>query len=219
MPIRNTQTDTLTDEFTEVMSLVYSRLRWGAVEASQFEARIYQMMVAEVSAQISEELAVIGCSKAKSVNLTNPTILANLRETARRDAVSIVDTYNRDLAYAIQAIRTETATANRSVFIKRVGEWAQAREGWKNDQISQMAIVGAKNYAVKEFVRQNRITAKAYVGGPRPAKEEHCQALIDGEPYDANQLPAELPLHINCPHYWDIREAEGVDCEGVWTGE
>lgn len=218
MAIPSRQVNRLTDEFTEVMTLVYNRLRWGAVEQSQFEATIYQMMVAEVEAQIGEELAVIGCSR--SADLTNPVILNNLRQTAQRDALSIVETFNRDLAYAIRAIRTETETANRSVFIKRVGDWAAAREGWKNDQIASMAVSGAKNYAVKEFVRRNRVEAKAFVSGPRPAAEEECQTLIDGEPYDANRLPAEFPLHQGCVHGWELRDVEvPMSCEEVWAGE
>lgn len=219
-PVRNTQTNTITDTFSEVMSLVYSRLRWGAVEASRFEAAIYQMMVDELTAQIGEELAVIGCSRAKSVNLTNPTILANVRETAKRDAVSIVDTYNRDLAYAVRAIRTETPTANRNVFIKRIDEWARAREAWKNNQIALNAISGAKNYAIKEFVRQNGIQPKWYVDGPNPAAEPECQELIDNGPYDGPTPPRDLPLHRNCPHVWRVGYGDyEPNCQEVWAGE
>ncbi len=217
--VRSRQWESLTDDFSEVMDLALSRMRWGAIEVSQFEAEISQLMTAEITEQIGEELAVIGCG-ARSAHVTSPTILENIQREAHTAAVSIVDTYNRDLAYAIQAIRTETETANRNTFIKRLSEWADAREQWKNDQISQMAIIGAKSYAVREFVRQNKVTAQAYVGGPRPAAEEECQALIDGEPYDADKLPAEFPIHINCPHYWDIREAQtALDCEEVWAGE
>lgn len=218
MAIPSRRVNEITDDFSEVMDLVYGRLRWGSVEQSRFETQIYQMMVGEVEAQIEEELAVIGCSR--SADLTNPVILNNIRQTAQRDALSIVETYNRDLAYAIRAIRTETATANRSVFVKRVGDWAEAREGWKNDQIANMAIMGAQNYAVKEFVRRNKVTAQAFVSGPRPAAEEECQALIDGEPYDANNLPAEFPLHQGCVHGWELRNVEvPMDCEEVWAGE
>lgn len=216
--VRSRLWEQLTTDFTEVMDLVLSRMQWGALEVSQYEAEIYKALVDEYSAQIGEELAVIGCSR--SVNLTNPVILANLKQQAHDGAVSIVDTYNRDLAYAVQAIRTETATANRSVFLKRLDEWAAARDKWKSDQIALYSTVSARSQSVKEFVRRNKVVARAFVSGPRPAAEPECQALIDGEPYDANNLPAEFPLHNWCDHGWELRDVEvPMDCEEVWTGE
>ncbi len=208
----------LVDDFSYSMKLVHQAMQQGTVEMGELANEFFQAMVAEYEQQIAEELAVLGCNR--SVKLTNADILNELEAQARSIAAGMVETYNRDLAYAIQSIEAEASGAGFAVYGDKLAEWEYARSEWKSQQMAQMASVTGKNYGITESVQRNQLKAEAYVGGPDPAAEEECQALIDGQPYDAANLPAEFPLHGNCVHYWDIRDVEtDLDCTDLWTGD
>lgn len=207
-----------TNDFTAIMRLVWQRASWTSVEASEFQAAIMDTMRKSYEQTLQQMVTAAGCDR--SVDLTNGLEIETLRQEAAFRAAGIVDTYNRDLAFAIRAIRAETPTANRNTYARRIQAFTESRDTWKNAQIALMSSGFATQRATEAFLRRNpTVRAEAVVAGPRPAVEPECQALIDAEPFDANNLPARFPLHLNCPHEWEIRDVIGADCDTLWTGD
>jgi hypothetical protein len=152
--------------------------------------------------------------------LTNGAILSGLNQVAATDAEGIVNTYNADLAHAIQRIRAETPRANRATYARRVQDWAEARSAWKAGQIAITTDTKGRAMALQDFAAQNGTGGGRAKLLPTKAVCPVCQGWIarGWVPLSvATNNPG--PWHPNCPHYWVVAYEGGIDCEDMWLGE
>ena len=126
-------------------------------------------------------------------------ILDELRAASERDATSIVNTYNADLASAIRYIRAETPTANRYVYAKRLGEWEQKRAKWKDGQIAQYTEMSARAKAQQDFFAKNSVHEGTATLEPKRAVCPVCQGWVArGEVPITVAKNNPPPYHPNC---------------------
>jgi hypothetical protein len=162
----------------------------------------------------------VGCATRRG-RLGNNATLTALNEQSRLDAVSIANTYNYDLAIAIQHIRTETPTANRHVYARRLSDWEAKRNRWKSKQIAEWTEGTARAAAQQDFHKYNKLLGTALLA-PTRAVCPICQGWIRrGEVAIQVALNNPPPYHRRCPHVWNLMPGKVAadECSSLWMGE
>lgn len=146
--------------------------------------------------------------------------LQYLRDLSRRDADSIVNTYNRDLEKQIRALFTENRRGNRQFYSSRLEAWYQKRAAWKDRQIALMNEKTARYYAQQRFRDMNLIGKGTYMfAGPAPVCDDCIDEFAAGEVEQQHVDEHPAPLHPNCPHEWQGTKYQlGVARRDVWVG-
>jgi len=149
-------------------------------------------------------------------------IMTEMHEESQSEAVGIANTYNYDLALAIRYIRSETATANRHVYAKRLGVWEGTRAEWKSRQISLWNTMKWQDRAVQDFLLHNpQLQDKGYaIMMPRNvAVCDVCKRWIARGKFPIEEARnQEWPAHLNCPHYVETHYRAKADCSEMWVG-
>ena len=212
----------LLESMSRVGRLVHLAARYDAVDEQQIAARLMGIRKVAYEDELSIQAARAGCSGRRG-RLSNPAILAELQTISNRDAASIVNTYNRDLAGAISAIRVQTPTANRNTYAKRLREWHDKRAQWKNPQVVQYAVNQARSKAQSDFFQKNHKAGEGEFGRivPRVAVCPVCRGWIK-----RGRIPMRVimnnppPYHQNCPHVVETSPAQRTyeECQLLWLG-
>lgn len=205
--------------FSRVMKLVHLAARYDQVVEAEYQTFILREARKAYENELTIQASRMGC--ARQGRLTNPDILSTMREEAKADAASIVNTYNYDLAVGIAAIRQANPRSNRHVYAFRLRKWHDARERWKHVQISLMTENKARRRAQQDFVMRNRAEGFAILR-PTTAVCPVCQGWIN-----RGRVPLKVamknpaPYHVGCPHIWEIEStvASRRKCEDLWLGQ
>ena len=143
-----------------------------------------------------------------------------LRQQSREDARSIRNTFNRDLASQINQLYDADPARSRESYVSELTRWADERAQWKDRQITNQNRSTARTYAQERFNSENQVGNALYLfSGPSP-REPVCAGhfaagLVDREYVERNPTP----IHINCPHSWQIQTARpGVALSQIWVG-
>ena len=208
------------DDLTDVGKLVHLMFRQDAYDVDRTRSELLRQRRQYYEAELTDQALRIGCP-GRTGRLGNGAILSELNDISQRDATSIVNTYNADLANAIAYIRAETPTANRFVYAKRLGEWEEKRASWKNAQIAQYTENSARAKAQQDFRANNSAFGYAELL-PKRAVCPICQGWID-----RGKVPLNIaqnhppPYHVNCPHLWSIsyEKVAPTDCATLWMGQ
>lgn len=207
------------DELSNVGRLVHLAARFDSVDEEQVRAGLLGIRRKAFEDELKIQARRAGCGD-RAPRLLDEGLLTELSETSQRDAASIVNTYNFDLAVQIQAIRNETPTANRHVYANRLATWETRRSQWKAPQIAEFTENTARSKAQAEFVRKNALTGTARLE-PRTAAEPICQGWIN-----RGNVPLEVamnnppPYHGGCPHLFAVTydKASVPECGELWLG-
>jgi len=212
----------LIDSMTNVQRLVHLAMRYDMVQEEAIRAEILKARKREYEATLTEMAADVGCDSRRAM-LSQGDLLTELNEASKADGQSMANTYNYDLGVAIIAISTETPTANRNTYAKRLQTWEGNRAKWKNPQVALSTSLSARTQAQRDFARFNPGLAdgEAVLIGPDPAAEPICQGWLN-----RGKVPAEVarrnpsPFHLGCPHFWEfaLPKAEVGDCRDMWLG-
>lgn len=216
------------DDLSDVGKLVHLVMRQDPYSISRVKNELLRDRRRYYEAELTDQARRVGCP-GQVGRLTNSNILSELNLESARDATSIVNTYNADLASAIRYIRAETPTANRYVYAKRLGAWEQKRSSWKNNQIAQYTEGSARAKAQQDFHRNNGTFGVAVLL-PKRAICPICIGWVN-----RGEVPLNIatnnpgPFHPNCfppgtevsrpggerVPIEDIRKGESVmDCSG-----
>ena len=118
------------ENMSPVMRMVHLASRYDAFDVEGFRGEILRNMRAAYNDELNIQARRVGCDRVGG--LREGPILSELNEVAERDAESIVNTFNYDLAVAIQHIKQETPRANRRTYAAKMSAWNERRSGWKN---------------------------------------------------------------------------------------
>lgn len=185
-----------------------------------------QSLTSSILAQLSETWRQTLTSEARAAGGTQtgrgPTAqdLSELSKIARRDAGSIVNTFDRELNNQIDRIYDSDPTAPRSVYISELQAWADNRAVWKDRQIANMNRGNARTYAQQRFNAENRVGEAVYLFAGPPPRESICAGhfrvgLVDRAYVERNPTP----IHINCPHTWEKQTSQvGMPVDQLWVG-
>lgn len=181
------------EQFADVQKLVHLASRMDTYDAERIRAELLRDRRAYYEAELTDQAARVGCP-GRVGRLGNPERLSILNELSQIDATGIVNTYNYDLAAAVAQIRSETPTANRHVYAKRLREWDAKRSQWKQPQIATYTETTARSMAQSDFYMFNPSMGVATLQ-PTRAVCPVCQGWVNR---------GEVPLHVaqaNPPPY------------------
>ena len=207
------------DDLPDVGRLVHLSMRQDPYDVDRIRGELLRQRRRYYDAELTDQARRVGCP-GQVGRLGNGAILSELNEMSKRDATSIVNTYNADLAGAIRYIKAETPTANRYVYAKRLGAWEQKRASWKDTQIAQYTKGSARAKAQQDF-RQNNNTFGVAVLEPTRAVCPVCQGWVARGIVPLNiALNNPGPWHPNCPHSWSVRpeKVSPDQCRYLWMG-
>ncbi len=214
------------NSFTPVMRLVHLAFRQTVDHEAAIRAALLRSRRTTYEDELNRLAKQIGCNK--KARLTTGPELTALNEASTTDAESMVNTYNYDLAIAIQVIKQENPKSNRATYASRLREWDGKRAEWKNAQVAMWSTLTAVSAAQDAFLQLNtNVTGSAKLGGPNPAAEPICQGWLNRGTVSlevARNDPS--PFHAGCPHPWvlTLNRAEGEEedpdfCSSLWMGD
>lgn len=211
----------LVDSMANVQKLVHLAMRYDIVDQERIRGELLRARRLAYENELNIQAANVGCAGRKA-RLGSGPILSALNGMSERDAASIVNTYNYDLAIAIRNIGTEVPRANRYTYAARLRDWEAARSKWKTPQIEQFTELSARSLAQADFFKFNGASMGTARLQPRSAVCPICQGWIDRGTVPlrvATNNPG--PYHPNCPHLWDItpKRVARSECANLWMGE
>lgn len=201
--------------FSKVMAIVHLAMRMNEVDIESLYDEMYKARKAEFDDAVSDYLAQMDCG-GKAYLKAGPEMKL-MKAQSRLESEGIADTYNRDLAKAIQKIKDTVPSANRYTYVSQLRAWEAARRIWKMTQISLHTIMTSRDQALKAFSDRNNLapTVELY---PKKAAEPICQGWINRGIVSyrvAKNNPS--PYHVGCLHYWRPKFVKG-DCDNLWIG-
>lgn len=208
------------DDLPNVGKLVHLAMRMTEDDVTRMTGELTKQRRLVYEDEITIQAERVGCGGRRGRLTTGPSLSA-LREQSQKDATSIVNTYNYDLAMAVEHIRSQVPTANRHVYAKRLQEWEQTRAAWKKGQIEQFTTGTARALAQQDFYRFNNLEGYANLE-PTEAVCPVCIGWVkkgDVDLREAQNHPP--PYHVNCPHIWATYPGKVPkrECPNLWVGD
>lgn len=202
-----------------VMKLVHLASRNDSFDTDGMRAELLRLRRTAYNDELTQQAALAGCPGRRGA-LVNGAILSQLNDMCIRDAKSISNTYNYDVAAAIVAIRSDAPTANRHVYAFRLRKWEAKRAKWKMPQIMQYTDSSARSLAQQHFYAYNDIQGVAILQ-PRSAVCPVCMGWVArGEVPLPVAMADPPPYHINCPHKFVTfpNRVAKLECPNLWMG-
>lgn len=183
-------------------------------------------LTTSILAQLSETWRATLTSEARAAGSSktgqgpNGRDLSELSRIARRDAASIVQTFQRDLERRIDAIYDDNPQVSRTDMRQALLLWAEDRAEWKDRQIANQNRGNARTYAQQRFNEENESGEALYLFAGPPPRESECAGLFAAGLVDRTFVERHpTPVHINCPHTWDVQVTRiGVPLDRIWVG-
>lgn len=210
--------ETLVDQLPAVGQLVHERMRLDDTDEMQIRAELTAQRARAYEDELVIQAGRVGCDSYRG-RLTIGPEWADMDGQSVKDARSIVNTFNRDLARRIRGIRKDVPTANRYVYAKRLRIWQSHRASWKDAQVAQHTDISARSKAQQDFYQKNGLAEGYAVLQPRSAVCPICQGFLNRGRIALNVALANPgPYHPNCPHLWDIHTPalSPDDCANLW---
>ncbi len=220
MPRRDWQSLVDSDAFSNVMRLIHLAMRMDFLDERRLRSELTRIRRGFYEQELAIQARRVGCGEQYAL-LQNGQILNNLHEASTADAESIINTYNYDLAKAIQKIRAQVPTANRHVYASRLAQWEEERMQWKAPQVELYTEMSARAQAQQDFWSHNRIQGYAELE-PKTAVCPVCIGWVQ-----RGRVPIEVamnnpgPWHPWCPHIWRTfpEQLHEDECALLWLGE
>jgi hypothetical protein len=185
-----------------------------------------QSLVTSILAQRSETWRSTLTSEARAAGSSKSGVGPNgkdashLSQLSREDAASIVNTYNRELNNLIDRLYDANPIGDRAYYIAEISAWAAQRAEYKDRQIANMNRSTARTYAQERFNDENKSGEALYLFDGPPAREPVCEGLFRAGLVDRTFIERNpTPVHINCPHTWEVQTTRvGVPIADIWVG-
>lgn len=201
-----------------VRLLVHLAMRMDMVDEQGITAEVFREKRQAYEDELTNQARGVGCERQGVMD--NKT-MKQAHDQAASEGAGIVNTYNYDLAYAINTIHDRFPTANRNTYVKYLGEWHKARAGWKDVQISLHNRMEWRAKAVLDFTRNNSIQGYARLVPSNKASCDVCKGWIRRGRVslaEAQRVMEEWPPHLNCIHSWDVKPLGDLRCDELWVG-
>ncbi len=208
------------DELSNVQRLVHLAMRKDMVDEEAIRGELLKSRRRAYEQELTILARGAGCEERRG-RLTAGEALDELNDESRGDSASVVNTFNFDLAVAIQAIGAQFPRANRHTYAKHLQTWDENRNKWKVPQIATWTEGSARSRAQADFVRLNGIEGVAVLV-PEHAAEHICQGWINrGRVPLREAMLNRPPYHLGCIHIFEILADQVVEaeCDELWVGE
>lgn len=168
---------------------------------------------------ISDEAHAAGCPQAFG-KPPSGRYLQELTALARKDAVGIADTFNRDITREINRLVAANPDEAPGFYGQQLEAWIRQRNAWKNRQIALNSELQGREIGRGHFWRNNYQAMQFRFAGP-PTGCPICLRLLGLGTVSREYMEAHpAPIHINCPHYWKAVNTKPLrlDCATIWVG-
>lgn len=212
---------------TRVQKLVHLTARWIGDDQAALSKRLFDQGRETYKQGLQSELNKWGCPTVKAVAPAVGSELSAVRERADWAAESVTNTYNLKMAQRIVEIGVEAPKANRHVYAYQLFHGT----GWdadywtaKSQQVAEIESMTMVNAATADFYARNGdiVQGDAFIL-PTAAVCDICKELVDRSPFrsaDEVYRQYDLPVHVNCPHFVDVRAKRLTqqECRMLWAG-
>jgi len=210
----------LVEQLSNVGRLVHLAARMDPIDEEQIRTELLRARRDAYESELEIQAGLVGCLGQRA-RLTSGPSLTTLNDMSQRDAVSIVNTYNYDLAVRIAAIQQEAPTANRHVYAYRLRSWFGERNKQKKPVIAMYTANTARTLAQQDFYQFNRALMGTAHLEPLDAVCPVCIGWVKrGEVPMQVALNNASPFHNLCPHLWvtnPVRVPKD-ECPNLWMG-
>jgi hypothetical protein len=198
---------------TDILYLLYSM---DESDTAKIAKQLNERMRASWVNHVSDLAKQHGCTQLGQT--PKGADAAKFKADAKRDAESIVKTYNRELKAEIARIIIDAPKANRNTIIKRLEAWKRRRDGHKIWAIGLNTDSNARERAFQRFYQMNAQIRRQFVAAGPPAVCVIClrifaSGIVDFEFTQRRPLPA----HYACPHFYRSVAPQKVDCAKLWV--
>lgn len=201
-----------------VRLLVHLAMRMDMVDEQQITAEVFREKRESYEEELTAQARNVGCNRQ---GVMDEKTMKQAHDQSAEEGAGIVNTYNYDLAYAINNIHDQFPTANRVTYAKYLGQWDQKRASWKNVQISLHNRMEWKAKAAYDFTRNNNVEGYAILVPDNKASCAICRGWIKRGKVplaEAQRVMQGWPPHINCIHSWNVKPLGDLRCEELWVG-
>lgn len=204
------------------ISAIETLFRMTPTDAADLATDLFKRNRLVFEATVNANLEALG--QPPSFRLTNGPVLKQLKKEAEKSALSIAETYNRDLAAKVDSVvETErTSGLNRATLAKRLSDWDTERATWKASQIRQTEAVRTANIATELFVRASGMeTEVRYRLTPADSTHDDANDVAAREQRLLTSSELEslgLPAHPNERHSPVIAFPKATDTSALWLG-
>lgn len=220
VPVAEAKRDpqSITEQMTTVQRFVYIIVQGTDMDEAVLAAELTMKRIRAYEDELTIQAAAVGCT-GRAGRLTNDMIQRDIRDKSREDAISILNTYDYDIAREIRAIAKRRIRANRYIYAYHLRAYMKRRQVWKRKQIAEYTDNWARSKAQHDFVAVNRAMGMATLE-PRTAVCPVCKGVIlRGKIPLQRAMAFSPPYHVNCPHVFDITYDGPYDCAKLWMGE
>jgi hypothetical protein len=210
----------LIEQMSTVQRLVHLAARFDSVDEERIRADLLGVRRKAYNDELTLQASKVGCPGLVG-RLGNGDILSALNDLGKRDAASIVNTYNYYLALEIIRAGQANPRGNRYYYAAKVTAWHPTYWIPKEEQITQFADMSARAMAQQDFYQYNGGIMGSAKLEPRKAVCPVCQGWIDrGAIPLRTALQYPPPYHPSCPHYFQItaKHIAKEDCPLLWMG-
>lgn len=215
---------------------VYGNFEFTDEQAQELADYLYQLALDSYAEGINAQLVQLGRPNIGAI--TDPDVLAELRQQTDSIAQGIVNTYNTDLAAEVYTTWIEhRGTLGRQsserLLWEDINSWAEARADNRAEMVAVTETGRFYNQGVKDFMAQNAsrglTVVRVYVT-PDECQCNGCLELVQDGPYTPEEAAGlNVPLHPRCVHLLspqlEIMTPEEAAAEGAgtpgdwWTGQ
>lgn len=204
----------MSTDLIRIMALLY---RWQPEEIQVLEDELLERRIQAWRTALSEQARQFGCNRA--ANDPSGGDLRVLRAESGVDAAGIVSTWNRDVERELQRLFDANPGGDRTYYASNMETWADTRNTWKSRQVGLQTVQTTRAYAQSRFREENELRADRFlfVGPPpvcRRCTELFAAGIVDQRFVDRNPVP----IHVLCPHEWQLQTAQRLDCRNIWVG-
>lgn len=202
-------------------SIVLALLAFFIFPAEQTKSLYDAILAAYISAwqlAIREQAAKYGCPYAQA-GYPRGASLQEIVRLARRDADSIVNTYNTNAQSALRQLYEANPLGTVNYYLSGMREWATSRQQQKNLTIGIYNVQNGYGLGLQDFVAHNRIETGFRLVGPPPVCPTCMYLMGLGEvDYQTVMSYGFGGIHANCPHRWETTKTYTITCDKMWTG-
>lgn len=189
-----------------------------AVDATQeLYNTLLQQRIQQWQVSMAEQAASCGCP-GKPIPAPSGNDLAELERLSRRDVDSIFATQEREAQAFLERLVNEKPNEPPEFYVQAYQEWFQNRLAYKAPSIALTAAQDAYFLAQKRFVEMNQFETRYRLVGPPPVCPICTDLWTQGSVDQATKDSQGAPIHINCPHTWQIVDIPSLSCDIMWVG-
>lgn len=205
---------------TKLQRIIALAFRMHDEDEDQLYAQLRDQRIGAYRAELADQAAKLG-RRGVEVPMPSGDALAWIEAQCRRDAASIVQTYNRQMERQLTQMIEDNALRNRYQWGAAVNRWADARAATKDREIALNTDGTARTYAREQFVHVNELEqyVQGRLEGPPPVCETCTNAAAAGW-VDADYMKRyPMPNHLRCEHGYRTRYVVPPDvAQELWIG-